>query len=67
MKIVKTQFDHPELTTSAASPIVEPYVEDQPGFGFQVAWNTPNLLKPFFVVWFWRYRIQFGWLVDGEI
>ena len=59
MKIVKTHWDHPEIEVSPSLLTVE---DDQPGFGVEVLWNTPSLLKPCLIIWFWNWRIQVGWL-----
>lgn len=60
MKIVKTNWDHPEIEVSPSLPMVVD--DDQPGFGVQVLWNTSNILKPCLIIWFWTWRIQVGWL-----
>jgi hypothetical protein len=37
----------------------------QPAFGVEVLWNIPReWWKPVLIVYFWRWRLQIGWLVD---
>ena len=66
MKIVKTNWNEQPRISEPTIDTVK-YDEDdpeQPGFGFELAWNTSNLLKPFVIIWFWRWRIQVGWLAE---
>lgn len=39
--------------------------EYQPAFGVEVMWNIPReWWKPVLIVFFWKWRLQIGWLVD---
>lgn len=64
MKIEKTEWDGLEYAGEISFAIFGNDSREQPGFGWELLWNTNNLLKPVLVIHFWHWRIQIGWLVD---
>jgi len=64
MKVARTTWDLPEKeTTSFCAGMLG--LDHQPAFGIQIMWNRPSeLWRPVVIVYFWRWILQIGWLVD---
>jgi hypothetical protein len=68
MKVKRMSWNETEYQRDYANLLTLPCAglqssDRQPGFSIEIGWNEPSkLLKPFFTVLIWRWRVQIGWL-----